>query len=126
MVAPGSRHTGLIPPLPFARGVTESVQHGGNLVIAVANGHATNNLQRLHGRRCLGCRTWPLHDELGVRTSLPMYYQLQVFLVLVRAHDDLFDRGAENHLLECRRAVITVPDISKVLTHPTDSVFLFK
>src|SRR5450631_1313379 len=49
MVAPGCRHTNLIPPLPFARGVAASVQHRGNLVVAVSNSHTTNDLHASMG-----------------------------------------------------------------------------
>jgi len=63
MVTPGCRYTGLIPPLPFARGIAASVQHRGNLVVAVSNSHATNDLQRLHGRGRFRCGTWSFHPE---------------------------------------------------------------
>jgi hypothetical protein len=36
MVTQGCRYTGLIPPHPFARGIAASVQHRGNLVVAVS------------------------------------------------------------------------------------------
>src|SRR5271168_865852 len=117
MVAPGGSYTGLIPPLSFARGIAESVQHGGNLVVAVANGHATNDLKRLHRRRGFGCGTRPLHRELGMRTSLPVNYQLKGLFILISTHNDFFDSGAEDHLLECCRTVVTLPHFSKVITH---------
>jgi integrase/recombinase XerD len=79
MVTPGCRHTGLIPPLPFARGIAASVQHRGNLVVAVSNSHATNDLQRLHGRGHFLCGTRSLHCELRMRTSLPVNHQLKGF-----------------------------------------------
>ena len=80
MVTPGCRYTGLIPPLPFARGIAASVQHRGDLVVAVSNSHATNDLQRLHGRGRFRCGTWSFHRELRMRTSLPVNQQLKVFL----------------------------------------------
>src|SRR5215469_4989641 len=126
MVAPGGGHTSLIPSLPFPRGVAEPVQHRGNLVIAMANSHALNDLQRLHRRRGFGCRTRPIHHELRMRTSLPVNYQLKGLFILISAHDDLFDGGAEDHFLECGRTVITLPHFSKVITHRTDPVFLFR
>src|SRR5262249_7304275 len=126
MVAPACCHTSLIPPLPFARGIAESVQHGGNLVVAVANSHATNDLQRLQRRRGFGCRTRPLHRELRMRTSLPVNYQFKDLFIPISAHDDLFDGGAEDHLLECGRTVITLPAFSKVITNGRVSVSLFR
>src|SRR5580700_2845044 len=45
MVAPGGRHASLIPSLPFARGIAASVQYRGNLVVAVANSHTTDDIQ---------------------------------------------------------------------------------
>src|SRR5215831_15072093 len=112
MVAPSSSHTSLIPSLPFACGIAESVQHRGNLVVAVPNGHATNNLQRLHRRCGFGCGTWPLHRELGVRTTFPVNEQLKRPFILVSTHNDFLDGGAEDRLLECWRAVSTLPDFS--------------
>src|SRR5690349_8241305 len=50
MVAPGRCYASLIPSHPFAGRIAASVQHRGNLVVAVANSHATNNLQCLHRR----------------------------------------------------------------------------
>src|SRR5215472_12714083 len=125
MVAPSSSHTSLIPSLPFTCGIAESVEHRGNLVVAVPNGHATNDLQRLHRRRGFRCGTRSLHRELRMRISLPVNYQLKGLFILISAHEDLFDGGAEDHLLECGRTVITLPHFSKVITHRTDSVFLF-
>src|SRR5271165_4681353 len=106
MVAPGCRHANLIPSLPFARGITASVQYRGNLVVAVANSHTTDDIQRLHRRAGFRCGPWPLHRKL-------------------RVHDDLFDGCAEDHLLECRRTVITLPDFGKAITHRVYSDFLF-
>src|SRR5215813_7654214 len=100
MVAPGCRHASLIPSLPFARRIAASVQHRGNLVITVANSHATNDLQRLHRGASFGCGTRAPHRELRMRTSLPVNYQLKGLFVLVSAHDDVFDGCAEDHLLE--------------------------
>ncbi len=125
MVSPGCRYTGLIPPLPFARGIAASVQHRGNLVVAVSNSHATNDLQRLHGRGRFSCGTWSFHRELRMRTSLPVNQQLKVFFILVSAHNDLFDGGAEDHLLKCRGTVVALPDSSKMITHRTYSDFLW-
>ena len=85
MVTPGCRYTGLIPPLPFARGIAASVQHRGDLVVAVSNSHATNDLQRLHGRGRFRCGTWSFHRELRMRASLPVNHQLKVFFILVSA-----------------------------------------
>ena len=126
MVTPGCRHTDLIPPLPFARGIAASVQHRGNLVVAVSNSHTTNDLQRLHGRGRFRCGTRSLHRELRMRTSLPVNHQLKGFFILVSAHNDLFDGGAEDHLLECRGTVVALPDSSKVIAHRTYSDFLFR
>src|SRR5215469_13757451 len=82
MVAPGCRHASLIPSLPFARRIAAPVQHRGNLVITVANSHATNDLQRLQRRASFGCGTRAPHRELGMRTSLPVNYQLKGLFVL--------------------------------------------
>src|SRR6516164_4477847 len=125
MVAPGGRHASLIPSHPFARRIAAAVQHRGNLVVAVANGHTTNDLQRLHRRGGFRCGARPLHRELRMYTSLPVNYQLKGLFLLVSAHDDLFDRCAEDHLLECRRTVVTLPDSRKVITHRTYCGFLF-
>src|SRR5215472_1029604 len=84
----------------LSRGVAEPVQHRGNLVIAVANGHALNDFQRLHRGRGFGCRTRPIHRELRMRTSLPVNYQLKGLFILVSTHYDLFDGGSEDHLFE--------------------------
>src|ERR1700719_925125 len=42
------------------------------------------------------------------------------------AHNDLFDGGAEDHLLKCRGTVVALPDSSKVIAHRTYSDFLFR
>src|ERR1700731_771356 len=55
MVAPGRRHANLIPSHPFAGRIAASVQHRGNLVVAVANSHTTNDLQRLHAGSQRAC-----------------------------------------------------------------------
>src|SRR5258708_7869297 len=44
MVAPGRSHTLLIPPFPLSCGMSESVQHGGNLVVTMTNRHPANDL----------------------------------------------------------------------------------
>src|ERR1700732_560548 len=124
MVAPGRRHANLIPSHPFAGRIAASVQHRGNLVVAVANSHTPNDLQRLDRRGGFRCGTRPLHRELCVRASLPVKHQLKGLFVLVSAHDDVFDGCAEDHLLECRRTVVTLPDSSKVIAHRTYSDFL--
>src|SRR5262252_5860410 len=80
MVASGRRYAGLIPSHPFAGRIAASVQHRGNLVVAVANSHATNDLQRLHRRSGFGCGTRPLHRELRMRASLPVNHQLKALL----------------------------------------------
>src|SRR4029077_2821971 len=126
MVTPGCRYTGLIPPLPFARGIAASVQHRGDLVVAISNRHATNDLQRLRGRGHFHSGTRSLHRELRMRTSLPVNHQLKGFFILVGAHNDLFDGGAEDHLLKYRRTVVALPDSSKVIAHRTYSDFLFR
>src|ERR1700721_497760 len=117
MVAPGCLDPNLIPSLPFARRIAASVQYRGNLVVAVANGHTTNDVQRLHRRGGFRCGARPLHRKLRMRTSLPMNHQLKGLFILVSAHDDLFDGCAEDHLLECYRTVVTLPDFSKAITH---------
>src|SRR5256885_2069376 len=66
MVAPGSRHANLIPSHPFAGRIAASVQHRGNLVVAVANSHTTNDLQRLRGRGGLFFRDRTLPHDLRV------------------------------------------------------------
>src|ERR1700746_3223268 len=108
MVAPGRRHATLIPSHPFAGRIAASVQHRGNLVVAVANSHTTNDLQRLHSCGGFGRGTRPLHRELRMPPPLPVNHQLKPLFILVSAHDDLFDGGAEDHLLECRRTVGTL------------------
>ena len=40
----GRRHAVLIPPSPFFRGMSESVQHGSRRVVTMANGHPLNDL----------------------------------------------------------------------------------
>src|ERR1700751_1117722 len=82
MVAPGCRHANLIPSLPFARGIAASVQYRGNLVVAVSNSHATNDLQCLHGRGRFRSGTRSLHREPRMCTSLPVNHQLKGFLIL--------------------------------------------
>src|ERR1700740_2394754 len=104
MVTPCWRYTGLIPPLLFPSGIAASVQHRGR------------------GRFRPG--TWSLHRESRMRTSLPVNQQLKVFFILVSAHNDLFDGGAEDHLLKCRGTVVALPDSSKMITHRTYSDFL--
>src|SRR3954447_26303460 len=123
MVAPGRRHASLIPSHSFTRRITASVQYRGNLVVTVANSHTTNDLQRLRGRGGFRCRTRPLHRELRMRASLPVNHQIKALFILVSAHDDLFDGCAEDHLFECRRTVVTLPDSSKVIAHRTYSDF---
>ena len=60
-----------------------------------------------------------------MRTSVPVNGELQSFVLLFFAHDDLFYGCAKDHLLECRRTAIASPDFSKVLTHQTNPGFLF-
>src|SRR5215475_7703021 len=90
VVAPGRRHASLIPSLSFAGRIAAAIQYRGNLVVTVANSHATNDLQRLHRRASFRCGTLAPHRELRMRTSLPVNYQLKVLFVLVSAHDDVF------------------------------------
>src|SRR5215471_17101688 len=122
MVTPGCRHANLIPPLAFARGIAESVQHRGNLVVAVANSHTTNDLQRLRGCGRFSCGTRSLHRELRVRTSLPVNHQLEGFFIRVSAHNDLFDGRAEDHLLKCRGTVVALPDTTNVFGFPLQAI----
>src|SRR5215468_9632065 len=126
MVTPGCRYTGLIPALPFARGIAASVQHRGDLVVAVSNSHATNDLQCLHGRGRFRSGTRSLHREPRMCTSLPVNHQLKGSFVLVSAHNDLFDDCAENHLLKCLGTVVALPDFSKSIAHRTYSDFLVR
>src|ERR1700737_4942793 len=102
MVAPCRRHANLIASHPFACRIAASVQHRGTLLVAVANSHTTNALQRLRRRGGFRCGTRPLHRELRMRASLPVNHQLKALFALVSAHDDLFDGCAEDHLLEYR------------------------
>src|SRR5271165_4450849 len=129
MVAPGCRHASLVPSLPFARRISASVQYRGNLVVTVTSSHTANDIQRLHRRGGFRCGTRPLHRNLRMHTSLPVNHKLKGLVILViilgSAHDDLFDGGAEDHLLECRRTVVTLPDFSKAITHRAYSDFLF-
>src|SRR5215813_3490564 len=125
VVAPGRRHASLIPSLSFAGRIAAAIQYRGNLVVAVANSHTTNDLQRLHRRGGVRCGTRPLHGKLCMRTSLPVNHQLKGLFILVSAHDDLFDGCAEDHLLERRRTVVTPPDFSEAITHRTYSDFFF-
>src|SRR6201981_2326892 len=126
MVAPGRRHAALIPSHPFARRIAAAVQHRGDLVVAIANSHTTNDLQRLHRRGGFRCGTRPLHRELRMHASLPVKHPLKALFILVSAHDDLFYGCAEDHLLECRRTLVTLPDLSKVITHRAYSDFFFR
>ena len=120
MVAPGRRHASLIPSHSFARRIATSVQHRGYLVVTVANSHTTNDLQRLHRRGGPRCGARPLHRELRMRASLPVNHQLKGLFILVSAHDDLFDGCAEDHLLEWRRTVVTLPDSTTPIAVATD------
>src|SRR5215813_1437756 len=121
MVTPGGVHTGLIPAFPFAGGIAQAVQYGGNLVIAMANGHPTDNLKCLHRRHGFSCGTGPLYHQLRVRTALPVDYQFKSLSLCICPHNDLFDNRAEDHFLDGRSTVITLPDFSKVLAHQTYS-----
>ena len=105
--------------------MSKSVQNGSNLVVTVAYGHSTGDLQRFHGCSHLGRGTRPFHLELSVRTSVPVNSELQSFILLFFVHDDLFYGRVKDHLLECRRTAIASPDFRKVLTHQTNSGFLF-
>src|SRR5437899_8596985 len=51
IIVPGCAHAILIPPLSLSSTVSESVQHGCNLIVPIANRHATNDLYSLHRRR---------------------------------------------------------------------------
>src|SRR5262245_56419338 len=82
MITPGGGHTGRIPAFSFAREMAKSVQYRGNLIIAVANGHATNDFQCLTMRRGFGRGTGSLHRELRVGTSLPVDYQFDGLFIL--------------------------------------------
>src|SRR2546428_10232344 len=77
MVAPGRRHASLIPSHPFARRIAASVQHRGNLVVAVANSHTTDDLERLHRRGGFPCGTPALPRALRMRPFLSSNYQLK-------------------------------------------------
>src|SRR5215471_12790438 len=111
MVASGGGHTSLIPPLAFACRISESVQHRGYLIIAMSHGHSTDDLQRLYWRFVSNRRTRPLHRELRMRTTLPMYRELQSLFLQICAYDDLLYHGAEDHLLECWRTMLVLPDL---------------
>src|SRR5712692_8241400 len=69
---PGRGHSVLIPLFPLARAISEAVQYGRNLIVTVANGHPTNDLQCFHGRCRVGRGARPLHLELRVRTAFPV------------------------------------------------------
>src|SRR2546428_10240443 len=77
MVAPGRRHANLMPSHPFTGRIAASVQHRGNLVVAVANSHTTNDLQRLHRRGGFPFGTRPLPPEVRIRASPPDDHPLQ-------------------------------------------------
>src|SRR5215469_9253241 len=100
MVTPGGMHTGLIPAFSFASGIAQAVQYGGNLVIAMANGHPTDYLKCLHRRHGFSCGTGPLYRQLRVRTALPVDYKLKNLSLCICSHDDLFDNSAEDHFFE--------------------------
>src|SRR5512133_4114325 len=125
MVSAGGCHTVLVPPLAFSGGVSETVQHGCNLIVAVAKRHAPDDFERLHGCGGLGSRARPIHLKSSMRTAFPMDDEPEGLVFGVSLHDDLFDRRAEDHLFECRRTAITLPQVSKVIAHRTNSYFLF-
>ena len=125
MVTPGCGHPGLIPSLPFAGRIAATVQYRGNLVVAEANCHTTNDLQRFNGGGGVRCGTWPVHRKLCVYASLPMKHQLKGLLILISANDDLFYGRTEDHLLECRGTMTILPNLGKTVTYRTNSLFLF-
>src|SRR5271166_1693638 len=113
MVAPGCSHAGLIPSLPLAGRIAATVQYGGNLVVAEANCHTTNNLQRFHGGCGVRCGTRPVHRKLCVHAPLPMKHQLKRLLILISANNDLFYCRTEDHFLECRGTMTVLPNLRK-------------
>src|SRR5260370_31330589 len=124
MVAPSRSHTVLVPPLRLSCGMSESVQHGGNLVVTMTNCHPANDLYGLHGRRRLSRGARPLHRELSVCTPLPVNCELKGLFIRIRAHDNLLHGRAKDHLLDRRRTAIAVPAFRKVLPHQSNSSFL--
>src|SRR2546423_14640131 len=84
MVAPGRRHASLIPSHPFARRIAASVQHRGNLVVAVANSHTTNDLERLHRRGGFRCGTRAASTALRMGTPLPRTHTPKALFFLAR------------------------------------------
>jgi hypothetical protein len=124
VVATGRCHAGLIPPLPLSRPICESVEDRSDLIVAVANRHPANDLQRLHWRCAPVRRARPIHFDLCMGASLPVDRESQRILFRVRMDDDLLDHRAKDLLLEFRRRSTAVPDLSKSLAHRKNS-FLF-
>jgi hypothetical protein len=54
-----------------------------------------------------------------------MNRELQSLFLQICANDDLLHHGAEDHLLECWRALIVLPDLGEVLAHRQNLRFFF-
>src|SRR6267142_2208094 len=115
MVASGGGHTSLIPPLAFACRISEAVQHGGYLIIAMSHGHPADDLQRLHRRRGFSRRTRSLHRELGMRTALPMNRELKSLFLQILIPTMLQLAGRE-----------TIPGIYRIILLKSLSSFVFQ
>src|SRR5947208_1171359 len=104
MVLTRGGHAVLIPAISFASGISKSIEHRCNLIIAVPDGHPTNNFQSLHRRRYLGRRTRTIHLQFSVYSTFPMNSEMQSLFVRIAARDDFLHDSAKNHFLERRRA----------------------
>ncbi len=82
-------HAVLIPAVSFAGDITQAVQHRRNLVVAVADRHPANHLQRLHRSRGLGRRARTIHLQLRTLwkgrpvATASMYFALGSVALLV-------------------------------------------
>src|SRR5690348_11862406 len=126
MIPARGGYTNLIPAFPFTGCVAQAVQHRRNLVVAVTYSHPADDLQSFHRSPRLSRRAGTVHLQLCMYSALPMNREKQNLPTVICSHNDLLNGCAKDHLPECRRAAIIVPDLGEVLAHCVDSCFLLR
>src|SRR5712691_11686107 len=107
MITASRRHALLVPWLPLAGPAPQLVEHVGDLIISVPDGHLAEDLEIVE-RCALAPRShWLLHLELRVCPALPVDHEAKHLRLVVQVHEDLLDRRSEDPLLQFHRTGLT-------------------